>query len=140
MSPVADPVPDLFMGNLTALVDALNAEGQLNDAGVAAITWMLSSALEKRIEVMHWWESEPPIRAQPVERPVFLAGLPRSGTTYFQYLFDREPTLRMMRTWEGDSPCPPPAVDPASAATRRATPSRLSCALNTMTSSRVMSG
>ena len=120
MSPVADPVPDLFMGNLTALVGALNAEGQLNDAGVAAITWMLSSALEKRIEVMHWWEREPLIREQPVERPVFLAGLPRSGTTYFQYLFDREPTLRMMRTWEGDSPCPPPAVDPASAAERRA--------------------
>ena len=37
-----------------------------------------------------------------------------------QYLFDREPSLRMMRTWEGDYPCPPPAADPASAAQRQA--------------------
>jgi hypothetical protein len=120
MAPVADPTPDLFMDNLTALVTSLNEEGQMNATGAATITWMLASALEKRIEIMHWWESEPLIREQPVERPVFLVGLPRSGTTYFQYLFDREPSLRMMRTWEGDSPCPPPAADPASAAERRA--------------------
>jgi hypothetical protein len=37
--------------------------------------------------------------------------LPRSGTTYFQYLFDQDPRLRMMRTWEGERPVPPPALD-----------------------------
>jgi hypothetical protein len=81
---------------------------------------MLALAQRKRIEVSHWCETEPAITRQPIERPVFLTGLPRSGTTYFQYLFDREPSMRMMRTWEGDAPCPPPAADPASAALRLA--------------------
>ena len=46
--------------------------------------------------------------------PIFLTGLPRSGTTYFQYLFDQDPRLRMLRTWEGERP----------SRRRRSTPSR----------------
>lgn len=119
LSPVADPTPELFADNLDLLVDAINAEAQLSEQGAAACTWMLALAQRKRIEVSHWCEQEPGIAEQGIERPIFLTGLPRSGTTYFQYLFDREPSLRMMRTWEGDSPCPPPAADPASAAQRQ---------------------
>ena len=119
LSAVPDPTPGLFAGNLELLINSINDEAQFSEAGVAACTWMLAAAEAKRCEVSHWCEAEPLIVQQPVERPVFLTGLPRSGTTYFQYLFDREPSLRMMRTWEGDSPCPPPAVDPASAKARR---------------------
>lgn len=120
LSPVADPTPGLFANNLELLINSINAEAQMSEQGAAACIWMLALAEAKRIEVSHWCEREPLIGEQPVERPVFLTGLPRSGTTYFQYLFDREPSLRMMRTWEGDSPCPPPAADPASAEERRA--------------------
>jgi len=119
LSPVADPSPGLFADNLELLINSINDEAQMSEAGADACTWMLAAAQAKRNEVSHWCASEPLIEQQPVERPVFLTGLPRSGTTYFQYLFDREPSLRMMRTWEGDSPCPPPAVDPASAKARR---------------------
>lgn len=119
LSPVADPTPGLFAGNLELLINSINDEARMSEAGVAACTRMLASAQAKRNEVSHWLANEPRIGEQSVERPVFLTGLPRSGTTYFQYLFDREPSLRMMRTWEGDSPCPPPAVDPASAKARR---------------------
>ena len=51
---------------------------------------------------------------------IFLTGLPRSGTTYFQYLFDQDPDLRMLRTWEGERPVPPPASDSDSVGRRRA--------------------
>jgi hypothetical protein len=47
-------------------------------------------------------------------------GLPRSGTTYFQYLFDRDYRFRLIRTWESSQPSPPPGFDPASVTTRRA--------------------
>jgi hypothetical protein len=120
LSPVADPTPDLFADNLELLVASINEEAGLSEQGAAACSWMLAQAQRKRIEVSHWCAHEPEIVRQPVAPPVFLTGLPRSGTTYFQYLFDREPGLRMMRTWEGASPCPPPAADPASAAQRQA--------------------
>jgi len=120
LSAVADPTPGLFADNLELLIDSINEEAQMSLRGAEACTWMLASAQAKRNDVSHWSLLEPRIGEQTIERPVFLTGLPRSGTTYFQYLFDREPSLRMMRTWEGDSPCPPPAVDPASAEERRA--------------------
>jgi hypothetical protein len=51
---------------------------------------------------------------------VFLTGLPRSGTTFFQYLFDRDERFRLIRTWEAISPSPPPGYDPASVVRRKA--------------------
>lgn len=114
-----DPEPDAFTANLRLLADSLNEEARLSAFGSAAAGWMLADALRKRIDVSRWWAKEPEIQIGPVTRPIFLTGLPRSGTTYFQYLFDREPTMRMLRTWEGDDPCPPPAIDPKSADERR---------------------
>lgn len=115
----ADPTPDAFKDNLVLLVDSLNQEGRLSPLGSTAASWMLADALRKRIDISWWWTKEPEIRAAPISSPIFLTGLPRSGTTYFQYLFDREPTMRMLRTWEGDDPCPPPAIDRKSAEERR---------------------
>jgi hypothetical protein len=119
MAGVPDPTPDLYADNLGLLVDSLNAEARLNADGAEAVTAMLAVALSRRIQISYWWDAEPLIREQPVPQPLFLTGLPRSGTTYFQYLFDREPSRRMMRTWEGDYPCPPPAIDPESTQRRR---------------------
>jgi hypothetical protein len=47
-------------------------------------------------------------------------GLPRSGTTYFQYLFDRDRRFRLIRTWESSLPSPPPGFDPGTIDARRA--------------------
>ena len=43
----------------------------------------------KRIEVSWWTDTHREIHEEPVIEPLFLTGLPRSGTTYFQYLFDQ---------------------------------------------------
>jgi len=76
-------------------------------------------ALRNRMEVDRYVADEPEVDSSVVDRPIFLTGLPRSGTTYFQYLFDQDPDLRMMRTWEGDRPAPPPATNADSARRRR---------------------
>jgi hypothetical protein len=73
-----------------------------------------------RLESLKWLRDYPEIAAEPIEAPVFLMGLPRSGTTYFQYLFDRDPRFRLIRTWESSMPSPPPGFDPASVVQRRA--------------------
>jgi hypothetical protein len=51
-------------------------------------------------------------------------GLPRSGTTFLQNLFNHDPQLRTPRTWETLNPCPPPGAEPASVAPRIAAASR----------------
>ncbi len=114
-----DPDPTRFRANLDVLVDAINDEARLRPVGVAQATGMLADAWRNRIDVLHWANQHPEIRSEPIENPLILTGLPRSGTTYFQYLFDSDPSMRMLRTWEGGRPCPPPGFDPEDAVRRR---------------------
>ena len=120
LTEVTDPEPTHFLENLTAVVDHMNDEAQLTDEGLQGILAQLVPALRNRMEVDAYVAEHPEVDASPIGAPIFLTGLPRSGTTYFQYLFDQDPRLRMFRTWEGERPVPPPALDPESAERRRA--------------------
>jgi len=121
LTDVEDPDPAHFVENLEAVVRSMNEEAALTPEGVEGNAAMLAVALRNRIEVDRYVADEPAVDGSPIERPIFLTGLPRSGTTYFQYLFDQDPDLRMLRTWEGERPVPPPAMDAESVRWRRET-------------------
>jgi hypothetical protein len=116
---VLDPDPNHFVDNLEAVVECMNDESELTEAGVEMAVGMLAPPLRNRMEVDRYVADEPAVDDSIIERPIFLTGLPRSGTTYFQYLFDLDPDLQMMRTWEGERPAPPPATNADSARQRR---------------------
>jgi hypothetical protein len=119
LTDVDDATPNHFLENLDAVVASMNDEAALNPDAVDGLVGMMATALRNRIEVDRYLADVPEVEDSALSPPIFLTGLPRSGTTYFQYLFDQEPSLRMLRTWEGDRPAPPPAVDPESARRRR---------------------
>jgi hypothetical protein len=121
LTDVSDPAPQHFLANLTAVVESVNHEAALTDDGLQGILFQLVPALRNRMEVDAYVADHPEVDELPLPAPIFLTGLPRSGTTYFQYLFDQDPRLRMLRTWEGERPSPPPALFPESAAERHAT-------------------
>ncbi|MDE2597935.1 MAG: sulfotransferase [Sphingomonadales bacterium] len=106
--------------HLAALVASLNADGALDGDGTASAHRNLVTRTADRLEAVKWTRRHPEILDEPITAPLFLCGLPRSGTTYFQYLIDCDPQFRLLRTWESLMPAPPPAVDPASAAQRKA--------------------
>ena len=106
--------------NLGRLAAALDREGDLSEEGEARTDQGFLRDTVSRLEGLKWLRDYPEIANEPIDAPVFLMGLPRSGTTYFQYLFDRDPRFRLIRTWESLAPSPPPAFDPASAQRRRA--------------------
>lgn len=116
---VADGDPGVA-ANLARLVDALHADFPLSPDGEAQVRAALSRDATNRLESLKWVRDYPEIAEEPIEAPVFLMGLPRSGTTYFQYLFDRDRRFRLIRTWESVMPSPPPGSDPESVARRRA--------------------
>ncbi len=119
LTDVEDPDPSRFRDNLETVVRSMNEETTWTPAGLDGAASMMAVALRNRMEVDRYAVDEPGIDESELQRPVFLTGLPRSGTTYFQYLFDQDPALRMLRTWEGDRPVPPPATDAESVARRR---------------------
>ena len=104
LTDATDPAPAHFVDNLRAVVDAVNTEAALTDEGIQGILYQLVPALRNRIEVDAYVAEHPEVDTTPLRAPIFLTGLPRSGTTYFQYLFDQDPRLRMLRTWEGERP------------------------------------
>jgi hypothetical protein len=106
--------------NLQQLVSSLNDDAQLPPRGVASARRALIDRTADRLEGQKWLQAHPDIREEVIAAPVFLTGLPRSGTTFFQYLFDRDTRFRLIRSWEGISPAPPPGVDPASVVRRKA--------------------
>lgn len=106
--------------NLERLIDALGETGGLTEEGALRARAALLRDTIARLEGLKWVRDHPEIAAQPIAAPVLMMGLPRSGTTYLQYLFDRDPRFRLIRTWEALTPFPPPGADPASAARRKA--------------------
>ncbi len=106
--------------NLVRLVDALHAAFPMSANGEARVRQGLLMDAVNRLTSLKWLQDYPEIAEEPIEAPVFLMGLPRSGTTYFQYLFDRDRRFRLIRTWESTMPSPPPGFDPASVDARRA--------------------
>lgn len=107
-------------GNLERLTAELKATFPMSAEGEAMVRAMLLMDATNRLESLKWVRDYPEIAEEPIEAPVFLMGLPRSGTTYFQYLFDRDRRFRLIRTWESTMPSPPPGFDADSVTQRRA--------------------
>jgi hypothetical protein len=115
---LVDPEPEL-QANLHHLIGALNSDCALSPLGEQSVRKALIDRTVDRIEGIKWLRRFPEISNEVIVAPVFLTGLPRSGTTYFQYLFDRDPCFRLVRTWESIAPLPPPGFDPESVARRK---------------------
>jgi hypothetical protein len=106
--------------NLERLVAAILADSQMTTLARDATFEALSARTVHRLQGLAWLRDHPEIADEQIEAPVFLTGLPRSGTTAFHYLFDNDPRFRQIRTWEAEAPSPPPGFDPGSAARRKA--------------------
>jgi hypothetical protein len=107
-----DALASDFQPSLDLLVSSLNATGKLSASGVQEVRDEFATWLSNRIQLQQWLDKAPEIADEQIEAPLFLAGLPRSGTTYLQYLFDRDARYRLLRTGETLRPSPPPGAAP----------------------------
>src|SRR5579859_2984647 len=78
---------DPFAENFARLITALNHDGEQSEQGFILSEAEMLRLLRNRLEVRAWTERHPDILAEPIDRPIFLMGLPRSGTTFLQNLF-----------------------------------------------------
>ncbi len=67
----------------------------------------LVTALGQRLKTTAYLEARPELLARPIERPVFVLGIPRTGTTMVSNLLAADPARRSPLTWEIDDPVPP---------------------------------
>lgn len=117
---ITDSDPVAIRQNLDRLIRSINTDQPLPKAGEPLTRKALTDRTADRLEGLKWVGEYPQIADEEIIEPVFLTGLPRSGTTFFQYLFDRDNRFRLVRTWEAISPNPPPGLDPESVIRRKA--------------------
>jgi hypothetical protein len=121
---LSDTGGDHYREGLERLVVAMNEEGTLTELGEAMQQIRLSTLLGARLGVEETYRLHPEIDDQVIEGPVFVIGLPRTGTTALSQLVAADPQFRSLRTWESAAPVPPPETateqtDPRIAATEQ---------------------
>jgi Sulfotransferase family len=114
---------DTWRDGLARLCDGLVSEARLNDLGVEIAVLDVIRPLTGRLQIVKWRKENPAVAAQPVTRPIFIVGQPRTGTTILFDLLAQDPALRPPLTWEVDNPWPLPrpetyATDPRIAETQ----------------------
>jgi hypothetical protein len=97
-----------YREGLERIVDALNTEADLNDIGRVIQHATISNALIQRLKIEDTYTQHPEIDDQVVGGPVFVIGLPRTGTTALSQLVAADPQFRSLRMWESQAPTPPP--------------------------------
>ena len=71
----------------------------------------LYDRLVNRLEIQSWLTKHPAVREDPVEAPLILATLPRTGQTASGWIFDRDASNLALRSWFVKRPCPPPLAE-----------------------------
>lgn len=99
-----------FMEGLEILVADLNVEAP-GDFYVDRNRTDIVNALANRLKVHDYHKSRPELLQRPVERPIFVFGVPRTGTTLLSNLLAADPAHRSPLTWEIDDPVPPPTTE-----------------------------
>ena len=59
-----------------------------------------------RLRIEQWFKDHPETSQIPIDRPIFVLGFPRSGTTLLQNLLQQAPSRRALRFWELTNPIP----------------------------------
>ncbi|MEL7208280.1 MAG: sulfotransferase, partial [Actinomycetota bacterium] len=96
---------DRFTEPLAVLVDELSdpATG-LSPMGRVSQHTMLVALLKNRLLVRDELVRQPEILDLRIERPIVIAGLPRTGTTHLHNLMAADPALRSLPYWESLEP------------------------------------
>ena len=120
---LADFGPDDYTDGLDVLLESYARDAGLTPAGEKAARALLRGALVARLLSEAGWQSHPDWAAMPVERPVFVTGLPRTGTTALHRLLVADPAHQGLELWLAEAPQPRPPR-PAWPAIRSSRPSR----------------
>ena len=97
-----------FREPLGRLLDSLEADAALTTLGRVIARTEIVSLLANRLQMEDWWRRHPEIGEERIERPVFVIGMGRTGTTILHDLLAQDSANRVPSSWEVARPCPPP--------------------------------
>jgi Sulfotransferase family len=86
---------------LFVLADSLEREANLHPLGRFLMRTHLLDLLKTRLRLVEAWRRQPQDgESSPIAQPIFITGMPRSGSTFLHELLAADPALRAPRIWE----------------------------------------
>lgn len=98
-----------YREGLDILVADLN-RNDVTEQGVQRLRGDLVKILSTRLKTTDYLDKRPQLLQRPIENPLFVFGIPRTGTTLLSNLLAADPARRSPLTWEIDNPVPPPTA------------------------------
>jgi sulfotransferase family protein len=96
-----------FFEALSRLLESCQTEARLNLTGRIALKIDVLQTLCSRLWMERDRQSYPELPGQEIRQPLFIVGLPRSGTTLLHALLAGDPEHRCPLMWEVMTPSPP---------------------------------
>jgi hypothetical protein len=114
---LADFGGDEFQEPLGRLLEGYEREARFSTVGRLAAWRDTVSLLANRLRLVEDRKRHPAIADEAIRRPLFIVGLPRTGSTLLHHLLAQDPGSRVLQAWEVMLPSPPPersryATDP----------------------------
>jgi hypothetical protein len=108
LSDFGDPA---ILEGLERLLKAYATEARFTERGSQMAHGSLVNNLAIRMKVEDWLKRHPELLERPIEKPLFVFGLPRTGTTLLINLLHSDPARRCFLRWEALDPVPPPKTE-----------------------------
>lgn len=95
-----------FEPALRKLIESCEAEAELSVFGRVSLKWDVLRLLGNVLRLDQAEAEDPSIVQAPVEAPIFITGLPRSGTTFLHTLLAQDPANIVPLSWQTMQPYP----------------------------------
>ena len=100
-----------FREGLAVLLEDINASSKVTEQGLTILEEEIIGYLVSRLQVDDHVRQHPELLEVPIEKPVVVLGMPRSGTTLLSYLLAADPARRSILRWQLSNPVPPAPAD-----------------------------
>lgn len=97
-----------YRGPMQVLIDSHNQDAGLTEAGVRRTRAMLTTVLKVRLQLEQAYKRWPEASDLAIKRPIFVTGLPRTGTTALHRLLCLDADHQGLEQWLTESPQPRP--------------------------------
>ncbi|MEM7549915.1 MAG: sulfotransferase [Bacteroidota bacterium] len=104
-------IPGQVEIGLKKLIDSINTEGKPNAFGSLAAKSLFERTVYGRLKVEQQLKKNSEILNSEIKEPVFIVGMPRTGTTILHALMHEDPAHRSPLSWECLRPYPVPTPE-----------------------------
>lgn len=104
---LSDIGDESVLAGLERLLSAYASEARFTERGSQMAHGTVVAQMANRMRIEDWLKQHQQLLDAPIEKPLFVFGLPRTGTTLMINLLAADPQARCFMRWESMEPMPP---------------------------------